>query len=146
MSHIACVFCGFQATPTASLEIHIRAHLGERPIFCSLCPKSFRTRRSLSNHFDFEHRRIPEALDNLYHCLPCATFFLSRSGLLSHVNEVHETIENITTNVYNSGRRRELNHQLTVQAQEEVNNQAQEVINRQRTQEERLIIVKDLRR
>ena len=51
-----CSFCGKMLKKRINLEAHERAHRGEKPFQCSLCPSSFANNGNLAQHMKGVHK------------------------------------------------------------------------------------------
>lgn len=74
-----CSQCEFSTKRKWNLDIHIRAHSGERSFECEYCEKRFKRKPHLKHHMISVHSELFE-----FHCSKCRLGFQEKSLLTSH--------------------------------------------------------------
>uniref|UniRef100_UPI00358FF3F2 zinc finger protein 407 isoform X3 n=1 Tax=Myxine glutinosa TaxID=7769 RepID=UPI00358FF3F2 len=98
---LVCEVCGFKADGIGGLHVHQTMKHGspERPFFCLLCGKAFRTEDNLLHHQTSCHHLLMQkkfgkqaASGVKPHCFQCHIDFPSEIELVSHMSTKHESM------------------------------------------------------
>lgn len=83
LSSFICYVCEERLSTKASLVDHIRAHAGDRPFGCSICPAHFRLKNQLALHM----KAHAEGKAKTYICPNCQETFARRCDLSAHIRQ-----------------------------------------------------------
>lgn len=78
---LQCVICGQITASRSAMEAHMRTHTGETPFTCETCNKTFRTKGSLTRHFETRHGQR----ERKFTCETCGSSFYRKNDIIIHM-------------------------------------------------------------